>query len=89
MKEIEELFKLVEDDYEAFRNMAMYIMTIFVNRGIIELGWDLTSQDFVFTVVNHLHEWELEQKPEFLLDPDELLKEAMKRKRPKKNDGSK
>ena len=82
MEDLEEFFNAVTEDDQSFRDVSMFFLTMFVNRNLLKMHWDISTQSFAFTV-NELQEQEDEEENLMEVDPDDILRRMLNRKKRK------
>jgi len=78
MEDIKSIFDSILESSGDFKNISMFIMSYFVNKGVLELHWDIDKQQFVFSPSSSVISKEESSRA---IDADELLENIMKRGR--------
>jgi hypothetical protein len=83
MEDLEEFFNAVTEDGQSFKDVSMFFLTMFVNRNLLKIHWDISTQSFAFTV-NELQEQEDDEEEDLMeVDPDDILRRMLNRKKRK------
>jgi len=83
MEDFEEFFNAVTEDGQSFKNVSMFFLTMFVNRNLLKIHWDISTQSFAFTV-NELQEQEDDEEEDLMeVDADDILRRMLNRKKRK------
>jgi len=83
MEDLEEFFNAVTEDGQSFKNVSMFFLTMFVNRNLLKIHWDISTQSFAFTV-NELQEQEDDEEEDLMeVDADDILRRMLNRKKRK------
>jgi len=83
MEDLEEFFNAVTEDGQSFKDVSMFFLTMFVNRNLLKIHWDISTQSFAFTV-NELQEQEDGEEEDLMeVDADDILRRMLNRKKRK------
>lgn len=80
MDDFKNIFEEI-DDTEIMYNMMMFMLTYFVNKGLMEIHWNMDKEQFVYVVATDEEEEKIEEKKEIDIDPDDILRKMLNRRK--------
>ena len=80
MDDIKSMFEQIEDENIMY-NLLMFLLSYFVNRGLLEIHWNVDTQRFIYVVSDSESFDEDNEDDAMQIDPDDILSKMLNRKK--------